>query len=165
MIAIPLPRAIERLQEETRVLHCFEQVLALVTVTLGDTVTEQTGQATEHTHLEQKDLERFRLRKEHFSHEELLHMPVAAGEGREILLDLRLCRPPLEREGHQAQPGHPAFQAGIKAPDVTAGRACRRKMAVSSGEKRRSSWRTNSPRHAAATLCAASGAHVRPGRR
>src|SRR5436189_5475203 len=60
MIAIPLPGVIERLQEETRVLHCFEQVLA--TVTLGDDVTERTGQATEHTRLEQKDLERFRLR-------------------------------------------------------------------------------------------------------
>src|SRR5215471_16384929 len=69
MIAIPLPGAIERLQEETRLLHRFEQVSALVLP--GDGVTERTRQAAEHTRLEQKDLQRFRLRTEHFSHEEL----------------------------------------------------------------------------------------------
>src|SRR5215467_3461405 len=81
MIAIPLLGAIERLQEETCVLHCFKQVLALATP--GDGVTERTGQAAEHTRLEQKDLQRFRLRTEHFRHEELQQMTVAARKGRE----------------------------------------------------------------------------------
>ncbi len=115
MVAVPLPGAIKRLQEETCALHCFEQMLALVTP--ADCITERTGQATEQTRLEQKDLEHFWLRRQHFGQEELQNRPVATGEARQKLLDLGLCRPALEHEAHQAQPCHPAEHPAIKVAD------------------------------------------------
>src|SRR6266536_3065353 len=65
VIAIPLPKAIERLQKQISVLHCFEELLTLVLPKHG--ITERSGQTIEYACLEQKDLERFRLGCQHFS--------------------------------------------------------------------------------------------------
>ncbi len=77
---------IERQQEETRPVHCFEELFAIIPP--GDGVTEGTRQAAEHACLQEEDLQRLWLCVQHFGDEVLQKMPMAAGEGRKVLLDL-----------------------------------------------------------------------------
>src|SRR5260370_31074893 len=112
MIAIPLLGPIEWLQEQLSTRHCLEELFTLGAP--GHGITEGSGQATEHARVQQKGLEWFRLGIEHFGDEELHHMPVAAGKCRQKVLDLLLGPLPLERKGHQAQPGHPPLYLRVE---------------------------------------------------
>lgn len=77
----------------------------------GHGIAEGTGQAAEHTGLEEKELERLGLRREHLGDEVGQQMAVLIGERRQEALRWLLQFLSEQGKGEQMQTGNPAFCA------------------------------------------------------
>src|SRR5437879_3264378 len=113
VVAIPVPLSVEGDDEEVVLLNVLQQALAVILV--ADGVAELCGEAGKHGGMQQKRLDLLRLLSQHFIHEKIRDVAIAAtqavDEGMRSL-------PPLQRQRHELETGDPPLGARREASDI-----------------------------------------------